>query len=145
MQGVEPKNYCSASGGGSICVCVCVYACGFGRLKVTVVALLRPAHLPQSVSNQSCSVKRAAPVISECVSRRARAHLALSCHFTCICIDRYIFSKEVLVVQLLAARSSIGCAGLTHYHCKSNHVHVWIPALSFQLMSCVCGTSKPTD
>ncbi len=132
MQGVELKKYCSASSGGSIClcmcacVCVCVYACGFGRLKVTVVALLRPAHLPQSVSNQSCSVERAAPVISECVSRRARARLALSCHFTCICIDRYIFSKSTcdVPVQLLEAQSSIGHADLTHYHSKSNDVHV---------------------
>lgn len=65
---------------------VCV--CGFGILKVTVVTLLRPAHLPQSVSNQSCSVKCTAPVISVCVSWCAHgcvlgvyACIAISCKF----------------------------------------------------------------
>lgn len=43
---------------------------------MTVVALLRPAHLPQPVSNQSCSVKRTAPVISESVRVTACACFA---------------------------------------------------------------------
>ena len=51
-------------------MCVCVHACAFGRLKVTVAALLRPAHLPQSVNNQGCSMERTAPVIGECARAR---------------------------------------------------------------------------
>lgn len=76
--------------------CICLYACGFGRLKVTVITLLRPAHLSQSVSNQSCSVKRTAPVICECVSQRVCVHTlcmhVISSAF--LLIDTYIHTKK---------------------------------------------------
>lgn len=90
----------------SVCVCVRarVGACakGFGRLKVTLIALLRPAHLPQSVRNQSCSVKHTSLAISESIwcapgSARARHTLAVISP-TFVLSDVHKFSKEMLAV-----------------------------------------------
>lgn len=70
--------------------CVCVYACSFRRLKVTDIALLSPARLPQSVSNQSYSVRRDAPVICECV-------IACACDLSVHVSPRVISPEFVLI------------------------------------------------
>lgn len=139
MQGVGQKTYCSASGVGSVyfCVCVCLrvggVVCGFGRLKVTVITLRRPAHLPQSVSNQSCSVKHAASVIGvsvllACVSLR---------HFTCIWIDMYsqrggVGSSRCFLRGIQRRRVVMVRADFMHYYSESKSM----TALSFQPMLC---------
>lgn len=80
--------------------CVCVYACSFWRLKVTVIALLRPARLPQSVSIQSYSVRRDAPVICECVV--AFAH-ALSVH-----VSPHVISPEFVLIGAYSLERQLG-------------------------------------
>lgn len=61
------KNNVMHRGDENVKVWASVCVCCFWRLKVTVITLPKPARLPQSVSNQSCSARRSAPVISECV------------------------------------------------------------------------------
>lgn len=122
-----------------LCVCVHVYS---GRLKVTVIALLRPAHLPQSVSNQSCSLKRAAPVITMCVFRVSVSYiphvpLAFSCHLTCICIDGYLYSRKTSI-RVLQWRGWF----YTHYSAKAmiKHYHfIWCSDRSVSVESMSSG------
>lgn len=64
--------------------------CGFGRLKVTVVTLLRPPHLPECVSNQSCSVKCTVAVIGGCVS------------WCSWCVYTLLFDSNVSLLPLLS-------------------------------------------
>lgn len=81
---------------------------------MTLIALLRPAHLPQSASKQSCSVRRTSLTISGSIwcllgFARARHTLAVTSP-TFVLSEVHKFSKEVLVVfaAFKKAPSSVG-------------------------------------
>lgn len=118
-------------------VYVCAY--GFGRLKVTLIALLRPAHLPQSVSNQSRSVKHTSLATSGsiwCVLGFARACLILTVISpTFVLIDVHKFSKEVLVVFPAFKKKCRPPRGVLFLLFLWRETRV-IQALSFQLKLC---------
>lgn len=113
-------------------VFLCLFACCFRRLKVTVIALLWPDHLPPSVIKQSCSGKRTAPVICECAPWRA--NLVCAPLTLCVISPDTLGDMPSLKGIVVLTVSSIICIDCVH-------------SPSFKMIILIdrefCDTSKP--